>query len=153
MPLWFECRARYDKMQQNGTVKRVNEPYLLDALTFTEAESRFIEEITPYISGEFEVTVAKKTPIAEIVNMDAERYYLAKVSFITFDEKTNAEKRSVTQIMVGASNFDEAVSNLKDSLRDTMSDWKITSLSETPVINILPYPLGDNKSADKESTD
>ena len=53
MALWFECKVRFDKMQNNGSVKKVNEPYLVDALTFTEAESRIIEEITPYISGEF----------------------------------------------------------------------------------------------------
>jgi len=53
MALWFECKVRYDKMMENGTVKKVNEPYLVDALSFTEAEARIIEEMTPFISGEF----------------------------------------------------------------------------------------------------
>ena len=72
MALWFECRARYEKIQENGSVKTVTEPYLVDALCFSEAESRFIENITPYISGEFTVTVAKKTKIAEIFFSESE---------------------------------------------------------------------------------
>ena len=66
MALWFECKVRYDKMQENGAVKKVNEPYLVDALTFTEAEARIIEEMTPFISGDFSISAVKKTKIAEI---------------------------------------------------------------------------------------
>lgn len=59
MSKWFECKVRYDKTQENGTIKKVTEPYLVDALSFTEAEARIIEELTPYISGEFEVAGIK----------------------------------------------------------------------------------------------
>ena len=61
MALWFECKVRYDKMQENGMVKKVNEPYLVDALTFTEAESRIVEEMKPFISGEYSISSEKKT--------------------------------------------------------------------------------------------
>ena len=84
MALWFECKVRYDKMQENGSVKKVNEPYLVDALSFTEAEARIIEEITPYISGEFSVSAVKKTKISEIFwDETGDRYYMVKVMFIT----------------------------------------------------------------------
>ena len=66
MALYFECKVRYEKMGENGLVKKVNEPYLVDALTFTEAEARVTEEVKPFISGDFDVTAAKKTKIAEI---------------------------------------------------------------------------------------
>ena len=87
MALWFECKVRYDRMQENGSIKKVNEPYLVDALTFTEAEARIIEEITPFISGEFSVSAVKKTKISEIFfDETADRYYMVKVNFITLDE-------------------------------------------------------------------
>lgn len=141
MANWFECRAKYDKIQENGKVKKVNEPYLVDALSFTEAESRFIEEITPFISGEFTVTVAKRTKIAEIFNLGAERYYLAKVAFITIDEKTAQEKRSVSQILVGASDFKEAYDNFLDGMKGTMADFELVSLAETAIMDVYPAKL------------
>jgi len=88
MALWFECKVRYDRMQENGAVKKVNEPYLVDALSFTEAESRIIEEMTPFISGEFSISAVKKTKISEIFTDESgDRYYMVKVNFITLDEK------------------------------------------------------------------
>jgi len=97
MALWFECKVRYDKMQENGMVKKVNEPYLVDALTFTEAEARIIEEMKPFISGEYSISSEKKTRISEIFfNEGAYRYYLVKVNFITLDENSGVEKNTVS---------------------------------------------------------
>ena len=141
MANYFECRAKYDKITENGKVKKVNEPYLVDALSFTEAESRFIEEITPFISGEFTVTVAKRTKIAEIFNLGAERYYLAKVAFITIDEKTAQVKRSISQILVGANDFDEALQMFKEGMKGTSADYEIVSLAETQIMDVYPAKL------------
>ena len=110
MANWFECKVKYDKTQENGSVKKVSEPYLVDALSFTEAEARITEEQRPFISGEFSVDAVKRTKIAEIFfNDGADRWYMVKVAFITIDEKTAKEKRSVSQILVQASNFREAL--------------------------------------------
>lgn len=141
MANWFECRAKYDKITENGKVKKVNEPYLVDALSFTEAESRFIEEITPFISGEFTVTVAKRTKIAEIFDLGAERYYLAKVAFITIDEKTAQEKRSISQILVGATDFDDAYVRFCSEMKGTLADTELVSLSETAIMDVYPAKL------------
>ena len=141
MATYYYVVIKYDKMQENGLVKRVNEPYLVDALSFAEAESRFIEEITPFISGEFTVTVAKRTKIAEIFNLGAERYYLAKVAFITIDERTAAEKRAISQMLVGASDFKEAYDNFLDGMKGTMADFELVSLAETPIMDVYPAKL------------
>lgn len=137
MALYFEVKATYDKMTENGLVKKVTEPYLFDALSFTEAESRAIEELTPFISGDFTVKACKRTPIAEIFNLGAERYYLAKVAFITIDEKTAQEKRTISQILVGASNFKEAYDNFLDKMGDTLADFELVSLTETPILDVF----------------
>lgn len=134
---WFECKVRYDKMMENGVVKKVTEAFLVDALSFTEAEARIIEEQTPYISGEFSVSAVKRTKIADIFrNETADKWYLAKVAFITIDEKTAAEKRTVSQILVAGSSFDTAYDTFKEGMKGTMADWDLVSLSETPLLDV-----------------
>ncbi len=140
MALWFECKVRYDKMQENGVVKKVNEPYLVDALTFTEAEQRINEEMKPYISGEFSISAVKKTKISEIFFDDAgDRYYMVKVNFMTLDEKSGTEKKAVSQILVQASDFDGAVARFKKGMEGSMADYEIGSLSETMLMDVYPY--------------
>lgn len=141
MSLYFECRARYDKVMENGLVKKVTEAYLVDALTHSEAEARFIEKVTPYISGEFEVSVVKKTKIAEIFNPESDKFYLCKVGFITIDEKTAVEKRSITQILVGADNFKSAYAALLEGMKDTLADFEIISIAESPILEFFPQKV------------
>lgn len=142
MALWFECKVRYDKMAENGTVKKVNEPYLVDALTFTEAEARIMDEMKAFISGEYSISSEKKTKISEIFfNETGDRYYLVKVNFITLDEKTGVEKKTTNQILVQASDFDEAVANFKDGMKGTMADYEIASVSETLIMDVFKSGL------------
>lgn len=141
MALYFKCCARYDKIMENGLVKKVTEAYLVDALTHSEAECRFIEEVTPCISGEFEVSVVKKTKIAEIFNPESDKFYIVKVGFITIDEKTAQEKRSISQILVGASDFKEAYDNFINGMKGTMADFEIIGISESPILEYFPRNL------------
>lgn len=137
MAQWFECKVRYDKTMENGAQKKVNEPYLVDALSFTEAEKRIIEEITPFISGEFSVSAVKRTKIAEIFWDDsADKWYLVKVAFITIDEKTAAEKKSTSLILVAAGNFSAALDAFTDGMKDTLADYEIVSIAETPIMDV-----------------
>ena len=138
MAMYFECRARYDKMCENGVVKKVTEAYLVDALTHSEAESRFIESVTPFISGDFEVSVVKKTKISEIFNPDSDKFYLCKAAFVTIDEKTAQEKRSICPILVGANDFDEALQIFKEGMKGTMADFEVISLAETQILEVFP---------------
>ncbi len=142
MALWFECKVRYDKMQENGMVKKANEPYLVDALTFTEAEARIVEEMKPYISGEYSISSEKKTKISEIFfNESGDRYYLVKVNFITLDEKSGTEKKTVSQILVQASDFEDALHNFQDGMKGTMADYEIASIAETMIMDVFPADL------------
>lgn len=142
MANWFECKVRYDKMMENGVVKKVNEPYLVDALSFTEAEARIIEEQTPFISGDFSVSAVKRTKISEIFRDDtADKWYLAKVAFITIDEKTAAEKRTVSQILVAGSDFKGAYDNFMDGMKGTLADFELVALTETPLMDVYAANL------------
>lgn len=137
MASWFECKIRYDKTQENGSIKKVTEPFLVDALSFTEAEARIIEEQTPYVSGEVNVTAVKRTKISEIFWDDsADKWYLVKVAFITIDEKTAVEKKSNSLILVAASDFKGAYDNFMEGMKGTMADFEIVSITETPLMDV-----------------
>lgn len=146
MANWFECKIRYDKTQENGSIKKVTEPYLVDALSFTEAEARIIEEMTPFISGEVDVNAVKRTKISEIFWDDsADKWYLVKVAFITIDEKTAQEKKSTSLILVAGNDFKWAYNNFMEGMKGTMADFEITSITETPLMDVYKVKLsGDN---------
>ncbi len=140
--------VKYDKAQENGAIKKVTEPYLVDALSFTEAEARIIEEQTPFISGEVNVTAVKRTKIAEIFWDDsADKWYLVKVAFITIDEKTAVEKKSTSLILVAASDFKGAYDNFMEGMKGTMADFEIVSITETPLMDVYKVKV---KSENKE---
>lgn len=147
---WFECKVRYDKMIEQGMVKKVTESFLVDALSFTEAEARIIEEQTPFISGEFSVSAVKRTKISEIFRDDrADKWYLAKVAFITIDERSGAEKRAISQILVAGSSFDSAYDNFKDGMKGIMGDFDLVSLAETPLLDVYSREYKSQEEKDR----
>lgn len=153
MANWFECKVRYDKVQENGSSKKVNEPYLVDALSFTEAEARIIEEQTPFISGDFSVSAVKRTKIAEIFRDDrADRWYLVKVAFITIDEKTAVEKKSISQILVAGNDFKMAYDNFIEGMKGSLADYEIASITETPLMDVYDarHLAGNRKAGSEE---
>ena len=149
MANWFECKVRYDKMMENGLQKKVNEPYMVDALSFTEAEARIIEELTPFISGDFSVSAVKRTKISEIFWDDSDKWYLVKVAFITIDEKTAVEKKTTSLILVAASDFKGALDNFMEGMKGTMADFEVVSIAETPIMDVYKVKLNAAKPAEQ----
>lgn len=144
---WFECKVRYDKTMENGLSKQVTETYLVDALSFTEAERRFIEEIEPFMGGEFTVTDIRRTKIAELFESNdglADRWFKCKVAFITLDEKTGAEKRANQMMMVQAIDLRDAVKAIDKAMEGTLGDYVIVSVAESPVMDVYRYKLADD---------
>ena len=137
---WCECNVSYEKMLENGMQKKVTEPYLVDALSFTEAESRIIEEIRPYITGEFTITDIKRARISELFfNENGDRFYKIKVYFITLDEKSGAEKKTAAQMLAQACTLKEAISVLEEGMKGTLSDYVIASVAETALMDVFPF--------------
>ena len=142
MHTWFEVKIRYEKVAENGMQKKVTEPYLFDALSFTESEGKCIEEMTPFISGEFTVSDIKRANYSEIFFSEeesADRWFKCKLVFITIDEKSGAEKKTSTHVLVQASNLRDAVKKLDEGMKGTMADYQIASVSETPIMDVYPY--------------
>lgn len=139
---WFTCKIRYIKTMENGMNKKVTEPYLVDALSFTEAESRIIEEITPYMTGEFVVSGVARANYSELFFSDeesADKWYKCKLYFITLDEKTGIEKKEATNVLVQASDLKDAIKKLDEGMKDTMADYEIAAVSETAIMDVYPY--------------
>ena len=137
---WFECKVSYDKTLENGMQKKVTEPYLVDALSFTEAEARIIEEIRPYISGEFTIADIKRAKFSELFfNENGDRYFKAKIYFITLDEKSGAEKKTAAQMLAQASDLKEALAVVEKGMEGTLADYTIASLTETMLVDVFPY--------------
>ncbi|WP_286472403.1 DUF4494 domain-containing protein, partial [Parabacteroides goldsteinii] len=127
--------------------KKVTEPYLVDALSFTEAEARIIEEIRPFISGEFTVTDIKRARLSELFfNENGDRFYKIKVYFITLDEKSGAEKKTAAQMLAQACTLKEAIAVLEEGMKGTMADYTIASVTETMLMDVFPFSVNDDKT-------
>lgn len=141
---FFECKIKYEKTLENGMNKIVTEPYLVDALSFTEAEKRIIEEMQAYISGEFTVADIKRASYNEIFFTDeekADKYYSCKLEFITLNEKTGMEKKTKYNVLVQAFDLNDAMSKLTEGMRNTMADYNAVAIKETAIIDVFKYEL------------
>lgn len=142
MAQWIKTSVRFDKTMESGAIKLVTESYLVDALSFTEAEARIIEEVTPFISGEFNVSAVKKSKVSEIFwDETGDRWYQVKAAFITINEKTGAEKRSTVVFMLQASDFKSAYENFMQGMKGTMADFEIVSIEETAIMDVFKAKL------------
>lgn len=142
MDKWFETKIRYEKVMENRMAKKVTEPYLVSALSFTEAEARIIEEMTPFISGEFSVKAVVMKNITELFPSDeeaADKWFKCKLVFVTLDEKSGMEKRTSTNVLVQAADLRDAVKKLDEGMKGTMADYEIASVAETAIMDVYPY--------------
>ena len=136
---WFTCKVSYEKMLENGMQKKVTEPYLVDALSFTEAEARIIEEIRPFITGVFTVADIKRAHFSEsFFNESGDRFYKVRIYFITMDEKSGAEKRTLAKMLTQASSVKEALDNFEEGMKGTLADYTIMEISEIPIMDVFP---------------
>ncbi len=141
MAQWIETRLRYEKIDERGKLRKVNEPYLVDALSFTEAEARIIKEMQPYISGEFTVAAVKKAKIAEVIPSEAGGWwYKLRAMFISLDERSGAQKLTPHDFMIQADNIEEAIMTFKSEVH-LLIDYKIAGITETPILDIFPADL------------
>lgn len=147
MHTWFLVKIRHEKVMENGMNKKVTEPYLVDALSFTEAEARAIEEVSPFISGEFTIADIKRAHYSELFTSEevsADKWYDCKLEFITLDEKSGAEKKTKTTVLVQAADLRDAMKKLDEGMKGTMADYQIGMVSETPLMDVYPYSAGPN---------
>ena len=138
----FECKIKYNKVLEDGKEKLVTEKYLVSAMSFTEAEANFIKEITPYISGEFFIDDISRADYSELFlseDESADKYYDAKLAFITLDEKSGKEKKTNVNMLVRASDMRDAMNKLDEGMKGSMCDYQSVKLQETSLIDVFIY--------------
>lgn len=147
MSQWFETKVKYDKtMLDTGAIKSVTEPYLVDALSFTEAEARITKEMEPFVSGELTVTAVRKVRFEDVLYHEGgDRWYKVKINMITIDEKTGAEKRSASFSLVQASEFKLALDYFLEAMKSVLFDFEIVNITEMAYIDVFGADLDGGK--------
>ncbi|MEI6865543.1 DUF4494 domain-containing protein [Flavicella sp.] len=144
--MWYEVKVKYSRIDEDDRVKTFNQPYLFDAMSFTEAEARATEGMKQYISTEFKITNIKVANLAEICPNEAgDRWFKCKLSCITLDEEKGSERKANSYILVQANSVDDAYDVLAKSLSDTISNFEIPSVVESPVLDVFPYEETDRR--------
>ena len=140
MQKWFECTIKYEKQLEEGKIAKTTERYLVDALTFTEAEARIIKEMEPLISGEFKIVNINPQKYSELFwNEKADKWFKIKVNFIVLDEEKGVEKKVANYMLVQANDLKEARELLVEGMKGSQADWEIASISETKILDVYKY--------------
>ena len=153
--LWFETKVRLDKTQEDGTQKKVTEQYVVEAMSFTEAEAKIIAEIKRYASGDFDVKNITPTSYHEIFfseNGKDDKWYKAKLQFITIDEKTEKEKHQTVYYLVQGSSTESAQKNINEVMGHTMIDYVIVSIVETNILDVFEHEAGESNETSQNGT-
>jgi len=147
---WYECKIKYRKMDESGVQKMTTEPYLVDAVSYTEAESRINEEMTAYISDEFKITNIKVANFAEIHPFEnSDRWFKSKVALIAYDEESGKERKSNMYLLVQANDVKEAFDNTNKMMHGTLGDYTIPTITESPIMDVFPYFSGEEDDLEK----
>ena len=143
---YFLTKIKIERTKEDGSVKKVTEVHLVDALSFTEAEARIHLEMKPFISGEFTVEAITRKNYVEIIDEAAgEKWFECKVNFITLDEEKGIEKKTAYLMLVAADNTREAEDRLRENMKGTLADYKIEKIAETRILEVFKYIPSDSQ--------
>lgn len=137
---WFECKVRYEKTMENGQQKKTTETYIVSALSFTEAEARIVEEIKPFISGDFSVTNIRRANYKDVffsMNANADKWFACQLEFVSIDERTAKEKKTKFNVLIQAENLNDTVKKLAFVMKGSIADYNALSIKETPIIDVF----------------
>jgi len=138
--VWYECKVKYRKTHETGESKVTTETYLLDAVSYTEAEARITEEMKTYTSEEFMITNIKVANLSEVHPFEnSDRWFKSKVSLISYDDESGKERKSNLYMLIQANDVKEAYENTEQALQETMGDYSIPAITESPILDVFPY--------------
>ncbi|MBI6117784.1 DUF4494 domain-containing protein [Salegentibacter maritimus] len=147
---WFECKVKYKKTHETGEQKMTTDTYLLDAVSYTEAEARITEEMTAYTSEDFRIMNIKVANFSEVHPFEnSDRWFKSKVSLVAMDEESGKEKKTNIYLLVQANDIKEAFENTTTAMEETMGDYSIPSITESPILDVFPYFTGEEEQLEK----
>lgn len=144
--IWYECKVKYRKLDEKGVLKVVTEPYLVDALSFTEAESRINQEMSAIISEEFKIVNIKVANFSEIHPFEnADRWFRSKISLIAYDEESGKERKTNLYMLIQANDVKEAYENTEQVMQNSLGEYSIPAIAESPIVDVFPYFKGEEE--------
>jgi len=145
--VWYECKVKYRKTHETGESKVTTETYLLDAVSYTEAEARITEEMKTYTNEEFMITNIKVANLSEVHPFEnSDRWFKSKVSLISYDDESGKERKSNLYMLIQANDVKEAYENTEQALQETMGDYSIPAITESPILDVFPYFSDEEES-------
>jgi len=147
---WYECKVKYRKTHETGEQKVTTESYLLDAISYTEAEARINEEMGAYTSEEFKITNIKVANLSEVHPFEnSDRWFKSKVSLIALDEESGKERKTNLYFLIQANDIKEAFDNTNTALKGTTGDYTIPAITESPILDVFPYFTGEEEQLEQ----
>lgn len=142
MKEYIEANVKYDRAAENGALKPVTDRYIVDAITFSEAESRLLEEVGPFAAGEVVVKDMKRVQYMEIFECtddSADKFFKVKISIISYDEEKEKERRTNAAILVQASDIPNALDRMREQMKSYMMEFDIVNVADTKIMDIYHY--------------
>ncbi len=148
--IWYECKVKYKKTHDTGEQKITTDTYLLDAVSYTEAEVRITEEMQAYTNEDIKITNIRVANYSEVHPFEnSDRWFKSKISLIAFDEESGKERKSNIYLLVQANDIKEAFENCNTVMAQTMGDYTIPSITESPILDVFPYFTGEEEQLEK----
>jgi Domain of unknown function (DUF4494) len=141
MQTWFESKVKYVKVSQSGNEQMVTENFLLDAVSYTDAETRIIKQMQQSVKGgEFAIVDIKKSKIAEVFPFEnGEWWYKATINLVTIDEEAGKEKKMRAFYLVMADDIQEALNRLDESLSFLVIPYVVSAITVSTIVDVFPY--------------
>ena len=137
---WFLCKVKYKKEDEKGMLKNMSEQYLVDALSFTEAEARIYEELSSVIRGEFLISNLSKSRLVDVFEYeDGEYWYKCKTTYVSADDDSGKERKVTNYMLVSASDVKEAYARIEENLTGMLVPYRIPEVVETPIMEIFRF--------------
>lgn len=149
MQTWFECKAKYVKVTESGREQTITENFLLDAVSFTDAETRIIRQLEQIAKGEFSVTDIKKSRIGEVFSYETgEWWFKATINLVTVDEEAGKEKKMRTYYLVMADDIKQALERLDESLSYLVIPYVVSAMAVSTIVDVFPYDPSESAIPD-----
>jgi|SRR5690606_5818872 hypothetical protein len=146
MRTWFLCKVKYAKENEQGLLKNVSEQYLVDAVSFTEAEARIYDMLGSVIRGDFQVTNISKSNIVDVFFFeDSDVWYKCKITYVVADADSGKEKKVTQFMLVSAHNVKDAYDRIFESLNNMLVSFVVPDINESPIVEIFPYEKDDEE--------
>ena len=146
MRIWFLCKVKYAKENEQGLLKNVSEQYLVDAVSFTEAEARIYDMLGSTIRGDFQVTNISKSNFVDVFPYDdIDIWHKCKITYVVADADSGKEKKVTQYMLVTAHDVKEAYERIHESLNNMLVTFRVPDVTESPIVEVFPYESDDEE--------